>query len=109
VSIRAKRFELVAAIDRDGRLTAEGTDALETGPAWSADHLVLAAVARCTLSSLRYHAKPAGITVAGEARAEGLIARRDEDGRFALVEVRCELDVDLEPPPVEGVLRELLL
>jgi organic hydroperoxide reductase OsmC/OhrA len=109
VSIRAKRFELVAAIDRDGRMTAEGTEPFETGPAWTADHLVLAALARCTLSSLRYHAKRAGLAIAGEGRAEGLIARRDEDGRFALVELRVDLDVDVEPPPGDAALRELLL
>jgi organic hydroperoxide reductase OsmC/OhrA len=109
VPIRAKRFDLVAAIDRDGRLTAEGTDPVETGPAWSADHLVLAALARCTLSSLRYHARRAGLTMAGEGRAEGLIARREEDGRFALVEVRCELQVDLEPLPAEPELGALLM
>ena len=107
--VRAKRFELVAAIDRDGRLTAEGTEPVETGPAWTADHLVLAALARCTLSSLRYHARRAGLTIAGEGRAEGLIARRDEDGRFALVELRVDLDVDVEPPPADAALRELLL
>jgi organic hydroperoxide reductase OsmC/OhrA len=109
VPIRAKRFELVAAIDRDGRLTAEGTDPIETGPAWSADHLVLAAVARCTLSSLRYHARRAGLALTGEGRAEGVVSRREEDGRYALTEVRCELRVDLDPSPGEADLAELLL
>jgi hypothetical protein len=109
VSIRAKRFELAAAIDRDGRLTAEGMDPLETGPAWTADHLVLAALVRCTFSSLRYHANRAGLAVEGEGRAEGLIARRDEDGRFALVELRVDLDIDVAPTPADAALGELLM
>jgi organic hydroperoxide reductase OsmC/OhrA len=109
VAVRSKRFEFVAAVDRDGRLTAEGRDPVQTGEAWHADHLVLAAVARCTLSSLRYHARRAGLSLTGEGRAEGVVSRREDDGRYALTEVRCALRVDLDPPPGEADLADLLL
>jgi uncharacterized OsmC-like protein len=104
----ARTFEYAASLDGEGRLLADGGDPLEPGEAWSPEHLVLAGLMRCTLKSLRFHADRAGISVQGGASAEGVVTKREEDGRYAFVEVECGLDVELEPPPDEGALAELL-
>jgi organic hydroperoxide reductase OsmC/OhrA len=104
----AKTFEYAASLDRDGRLLAEGTP-LEPGEAWTPEHLVLAGLMRCTLESLGFHAERAGISVRESAAAsEAVVTRREEDGRYAFVEIECGLDVRLDPPPAPEALVELL-
>ena len=103
----ARQFEYAASLDGNGRLLADG-DALEPGEAWSPEHLVLAGLMRCTLKSLRFHADRTGFSVRGSAAAEGVVTKRDEDGRYAFAEIECGLDVELEPLPEDGALRELL-
>ena len=44
----------------------------------------------------------------GTASAEGVVTRRDEDGRYAFVEIECGLDVELDPAPNGDALKELL-
>ena len=66
-------------------------------PDWTAEHLLLAALARCSLSSLEYYAKRANVRASGTADADGIVTRRDSDGRYAFVETRVALDVGLEP------------
>ena len=85
--VRAKRFEYAIAIDRAGRLTAEGEGAIDPHDVWTADHLLLAALARCTIHSLRYHAERAGVDMVASAEASGTVTKREEDGRYAFVEV----------------------
>jgi organic hydroperoxide reductase OsmC/OhrA len=77
-------------------------------PDWTAEHLLLAALGRCSLTSLEFHAQRRNIEVVGTAEAEGLVTKRDEDGRYAFVEVDCRLDVELEPLPDEDGVAELL-
>ncbi len=95
----AKRFEYTASIDSEGALCAEERDRLDPGEAWTPEHLVLAALCRCTLSSLRFHAERAGVRSAGTGAADGVVTRRESDGLYAFVEVLCGLDVTLEPEP----------
>ena len=95
----ARRFEYAISLDRGGRLLAEDGTALEPGPAWTPEHLLLAGLARCTLKSLRFHAERAGLTVSGAADAAGVVTQREEDGRYALVEAQVGLDVRLDPLP----------
>ena len=104
----AKRFTFAVSVDEDGRLEAEGRDPLEPGEAWTPEHLVLAALGRCTIASLAYHAKRANLDVRAKASAGGLVTKRDEDGRYAFVEIDCELDVTLDPEPSVDALRDLL-
>ncbi len=92
-----KRFEFSASIDRDGSLCAEERERLDPGETWTPEHLLLAALCRCTLSSLRFHAQRAGIESAGTAAASGVVTKRDSDGRYAFVEILCGLDVSLKP------------
>ena len=103
-----KRFEYAASLGADGRLLAEGADPIDPGAAWTPEHLVLAGLMRCTLKSLVFHAERASVRVSGSASAEGVVARREDDGRYAFVEVECGLDVELDPAPVGERLTELL-
>ncbi len=101
-----KRLEFSASIDRDGGLCAEDRERLDPGETWTAEHLVLAALARCTLASLRFHAERAGVESSGTAVASGVVGKRETDGRYAFVEVQCGLDVALDPAPDD--VQELL-
>ena len=94
-----KRLEFSASIGSDGSLCAEERERLDPGEAWTAEHLVLAALCRCTLASLRFHAEQAGVRSSGTAVASGVVTRRDSDGRYAFVEVQCGVDVALRPEP----------
>lgn len=105
----SKRFEYRIAVEREGRLTADGASPLEIEEAWSPDHLLLAALARCTIKSLRHHAERAEIRVAASAEAAGAVAKRASDDLFAFVEISCALDVELDPEPGADDLKALLL
>jgi len=102
----AKRFEYSASIDREGSLCAEEREKLDPGETWTSEHLVLAALCRCTLASLRFHAEHDGIASSGTGAATGLVTRRESDERYAFVEILCGLDVELDPQPDD--LRGLL-
>lgn len=104
----AKRFEYAASLDADGRLLADGEAPLAPGEAWTPEHLVLAALMRCTLTSLEFHAARVDVGVRGGAGAEAVVTRREEDGRYAFVEIECGLDVELDPLPQGAELVELL-
>jgi organic hydroperoxide reductase OsmC/OhrA len=75
---------------------------------WTPEHLVLAGLARCMLTALDFHAKRAEIAVSGSASAEGVVTKREEDGRYAFTDIDCTLDVQLDPPPEGDRIRELV-
>jgi organic hydroperoxide reductase OsmC/OhrA len=77
-------------------------------PDWTAEHLLLAGLARCSLSSLEYYAKRVNVEVSGSADADGVVTRRDSDGRFAFIETRVALDVEVQPPLPGDDLSKLL-
>jgi organic hydroperoxide reductase OsmC/OhrA len=107
VSVRAK--ELRYAVDLHDVLRTEDGIPLETDPAWSPEHLLLAALLRCSVKSLDYHARRAGNGVAqAQGTAKALITKRESDGRYATTEVDVELEVRLESQPGEAELGELL-
>ena len=109
VAVTSKRFELTASVDAEGSMRAEGAEtALTMPPGWNPDHMVLAALVQCSLTSLRYHAGRAGLTAAGGGVAHGTVERRPDDGRYALVAATVALDVTLDPPPSEEALDALL-
>jgi hypothetical protein len=82
---------------------------MAAGDVWSAEHLVLAGLFKCTVTSLGYHALRVVAAATGEARAHGVVTKRDSDGRYAFVEVDVELDVVLDPPLAGTELGELLV
>jgi uncharacterized OsmC-like protein len=93
-------FEYEVRYDGTAVATAEGT-AVEVPERWSPEHLVLAAVLDCSLTSLRYHARKEGVAVTASGEASGTVTRREEDGRFAFVEIEARFDVHFEPPPAD--------
>ncbi|HEU4450557.1 MAG TPA: OsmC family protein [Gaiellaceae bacterium] len=103
-----RRLEYAASLDREGRLLVDGGSPLEPGEEWTPEHLLLAALMRCTLKSLGFHAERRSLSVRGAAAAEGVVTKREADGRYALVEVECGLDIDVEPLPEGEALAELL-
>jgi organic hydroperoxide reductase OsmC/OhrA len=106
--VRAKRFDYDLSLGRDGRLTVAGA-AAHVPEVWSPEHLVLAGLVQCSLTSLRYHARRAGISVEAEASARGVVTKREGDGRYGFVELECLFEIALEPKPSRDELDELLV
>jgi organic hydroperoxide reductase OsmC/OhrA len=107
VATQAKVFSYAISLDRDGAARSDdGGSALPNEEAWSPEHLVLAGLARCTLTSLDYHAKRVGVASSGSASASGEVTQRTTDGRYAFVRLKVALDVTIEPAPAN--VRELL-
>jgi organic hydroperoxide reductase OsmC/OhrA len=107
VATQAKVFSYAISLDREGAARSDdGGSALPNEQAWSPEHLVLAGLARCTLTSLDYHAQRVGISSSGSASASGEVTQRTTDGRYAFVRLNVALDVTLEPVPAN--VRELL-
>jgi organic hydroperoxide reductase OsmC/OhrA len=104
----AKEFSYAIAQDRAGRLTADGEAALELEEAWTPEHLVLSGLLRCTLESLRFHARRDGLDFVAEGTAAGRVTRRESDGRYGFVELRVALELELEPVPQHDAVHELL-
>ncbi|MBA3433199.1 MAG: hypothetical protein H0U08_03800, partial [Actinobacteria bacterium] len=93
-------LELDVAIDRDRTArSALGGSPIPPEDAWSAEHLVLAALVRCTLTSLDYHLRRAGLTASGSGQARGVVTRRDADGLYGFVEIEARYDIELEHVP----------
>jgi organic hydroperoxide reductase OsmC/OhrA len=108
MAMTSKRFEHTASVDRAGTMRAEGGAPMHAPEGWTPDHLLLAALVRCSLGSLRHHARRAGLALDGAGRAHGVVARRERDGRFAFVTVELELEIRLDPAPAPAALRDML-
>ncbi len=98
----AKRLEYAVSVERGGRLLAESAAALETPEEWTPEHLVLAALARCSIASLLYHARRAGLDAIADASAWGVVTKREADGRYAFVEIECRIEAELDSIPEPG-------
>ncbi len=105
----AKSFAYATALDRAGRVSVDDGRAADVPADWKPEHLVLAGLIGCTLASLRYHARRLGIddVVAG-ASARGRVTKRDEDERYAFVEIECDFDVELDRAVLPAQLADLL-
>lgn len=90
-------LEYAVEVDRAGRMTIPGGGQFVPPEGWSADHLLLAALVRCSLDSFTYHARRAGHEVAGSGSARGTITKQGEDGRYRFVEIGVQLDIQLTP------------
>ena len=97
--LRAKVLEFAAAVDRLGTMSAEKGEPFTPGEGWEPEHLLLAALVRCSITSLRYHAKRVGSTAVASGSAHGTITQRESDWRYAFVAIECAFDVELEPVP----------
>ena len=109
MGIRGKEFRYAVDLGAGDDVRTEDGTPLAAGVEWTPEHLLLAALLRCSLQSLRHHARRAGVGVThatGSGRA--LVAKRESDGRYAVVEAEVAFDVSLEPPPGEIELADLL-
>jgi len=109
VAVKAKELRYAVDLGSGDTLRDENGVALAVPEEWTPEHLLLGALVRCSLKSLRHHATRAQLRVtapSGSARA--LVTRRESDGRYAVVEAAIELSVGLEPQPGEEQLGELL-
>lgn len=111
MSARARTFSYDVSLDRAwvARSALGGIAIQNEEEEWTPEHLVLAGLCRCILTSFRYHARRAGLEPAASASAHGTVTRREEDGRFAFVEIRVALDVGIEAPPAVDDLREIIM
>src|SRR5690348_11388957 len=105
---RTKEFAYAVDLGASGVLRSEDGTPLAEGD-WTPEHLLLAALVRCTLKSLRHHARRAGIEVVhATGNARSVVTKRDGDGRYAVTSVEVSLDIALEPTPGPAEQRELL-
>jgi uncharacterized OsmC-like protein len=109
MGLRAKEFRYAVDLAEGGALRTEDGTPFGDVPEWTPEHLVLAALIRCSLKSLAYHAKHAGIAVAGaSASARGVVTKPEDAERYSIVESEVDFDIRLEPPPGTDELAELL-
>jgi organic hydroperoxide reductase OsmC/OhrA len=111
MSARARTFTYDVSLDDEwaAHSALGGSTIANEEEAWTPEHLVLAALSRCILTSFRYHARRAGHEPVARAAANGVVTRREEDERFAFVEIRVDLDIRLATPPAADDLRELIM
>jgi organic hydroperoxide reductase OsmC/OhrA len=111
MSTRAKSFDYAVDLDEawDARSERGGATITADEEHWAPEHLVLAGLARCSLTSLRYHCRRAGVEPSSRASVQGTVTRRDEDGRFAFVEIAVRADVAFEPKPDDATVADLLM
>ena len=112
MSARARTFDYAVEVDEAWDARSERGGAVLAGDDeehWAPEHLVLAGLARCSLTSLRYHCRRAGVELTSQASVHGTVTRRDEDGRFAFVEIAVEADVAFDPKPDEATVADLLM
>jgi organic hydroperoxide reductase OsmC/OhrA len=98
---RAKVFEYAAEVDRDGRMTVPGGAQIDSPEGWSADHLLLAALVRCSIDSLVYHAHRAGHEVEAQGQAQGTITKATDEDRYAFVSIGVRIEAQLTPRTTE--------
>lgn len=109
VGVRAKEFRYAVDLTEAGDVRTEDGTPLGPGPEWTPEHLLLAGLLRCSVKSLRHHAKRAGIEVTrASGSASTLFTKRESDGRYAVAEVVVALDVGLVPEPGAEELVDVL-
>jgi organic hydroperoxide reductase OsmC/OhrA len=109
VAGRARELRYAVDLTADGELRDENGVVLDVPTEWSPEHLLLAALVRCSLKSLGFHAGRKGVDVRSESGSgQTLVTQREADDRYALVETKAELTVKLVPEPEPDTLAELL-
>ena len=106
---RPRVLEFDITVDRAGAARSGlGGSPLPREVEWSAEHIVLAGLVRCTLASMDYSARRAGLNSKGVGSAHGVVTKRDDDGLYAFVGIETTLEVDLAPVPKPDTPRELV-
>ena len=105
---RPRVLHFDVTVDRAGDArSALGGGAVPREAEWWAEHLVLAGLVRCTLASMDYSARRAGLAATGAGSAHGTVTKR-EDGLYAFVAIETTLEVDIVHAPEPASLRELV-
>ena len=99
---RAKVFDYAVELGADGTMTIPDGAGFVPPSEWTADHLLLAALLRCSLDSLAYHARRAGSRTQASGSASGRVRKRESDGRYAFAEIDVRIDATLEPPATDA-------
>jgi organic hydroperoxide reductase OsmC/OhrA len=107
VAVRPRYRSYAIAVDADGTLTADDEAPLALDERWTPEHVLLAGLAACVITSLRYHAHRATVEADATATASGVVGPR-EDGSWGFLEIECSLSVSFDPEPAVGVLPDLL-
>ena len=69
MAAQAKTFSYEVSLDRDGTVwSGESGTPIPSEEGWTPEHLLLAGLARCTLTSLDYHARRIGIESGGDVQ-----------------------------------------
>jgi uncharacterized OsmC-like protein len=106
---RPRVLHFDVTVDRSGDArSALGGSAIPRDVEWWAEHLVLAGLVRCTLASMEYAARRAGLECEGFGSAHGTVTKRADDGLHAFVAIETTLDVSLVPPPDATAVQELV-
>jgi organic hydroperoxide reductase OsmC/OhrA len=109
VAGRARELRYAVDLTADGELRDENGAVLDVPTGWSPEHLLLAALVRCSLKSLGFHAGRKGVDVrSASGSSQTLVTQRETDDRYALVETKAGLAVELVPEPEPDTLAELL-
>jgi uncharacterized OsmC-like protein len=105
----AKELRYGVDLTTGGGLTDENGVGLDIPAGWTPEHLLLAALLRCSVKSLRHHAERAGIEVrSASGSSQTLVTKRETDERYALVETHVAIAVEIAPDPESAALAELL-
>lgn len=109
MAVKPRILEFEISVER-GRTahSALGDSTLEREDEWWPEHLVLAALVRCTLGSMDYSARRAGLDVVGSGRARGTVTKREADGLYAFVDIESRLEIELDPPPDQDTVGDLI-
>jgi len=107
VKSRVLEFEVSVERERTSR-SALGGSTLAREDEWWPEHLVLAALVRCTLASMDYSARRAGYEVSGHGSARGTVTKRTGDGLYAFVDIESRLEIELDPAPGREAATELI-
>jgi organic hydroperoxide reductase OsmC/OhrA len=97
MAVVAKTFEYAVEVDGAGRMTIPGGGQFVPPEGWSADHLLLAALVRCSMDSFAYHARRAGHEVTAAGSAQGTITKSGDDNRYRFVSISVRIDAQLHP------------
>ena len=107
MAVRAKHFDYWISLDERGGLIVDGDPATIGGDV-NAEHLLLTALARCSISSLEHFARQKDVEVSASAYASGTVTRREDQERYGFVSIECKLDVQLTGELADEELRDLL-
>ncbi len=98
--IKARELRFAVDLGPSVEFLEENAVRLDVPPEWTPEHLLLAALVRCSLASFRYHAERVGLVVGSTSgSARGMVTKRESDERYAFVEAEVELVVAVEPDP----------